>query len=175
MIASTFFESNAYFTLIRMLTAFQECFYVLLYMTVDVHFSLMKLNFVQFCACIYNNQHSTLRRGTLSPSGEIIARISLVIIGGAPGSADGAVPNSNLKTVVQNKSIGRAEAPLQSNPPPHPHCMSCFSALLNCYFVRPCNGIKALSQVRLDSLRIASLRENLQQLIIGEKIKARED
>ena len=38
----------------------------------------------------------TLRRGTLSPSGDIIDKISLVVTGGAPGSAEGAVPNSNL-------------------------------------------------------------------------------
>jgi hypothetical protein len=49
---------------------------------------------------IYMYIASTLRRGTLSPSGEIIARMSLVMIGGAPGSADGAVPNSNLKTAM---------------------------------------------------------------------------
>ena len=48
---------------------------------------------------------STLRRGTLSPSGEIIARMSLVMTGGAPGSADGAVPNSNLKFNSQTKLI----------------------------------------------------------------------
>lgn len=63
----------------------------------------------------------TLRSGTLSLSGETIARISLVTTGGAPGSADGAVPNSNLTThKIKPKHI----------------C---------CHIVRPCNGIKALS------------------------------
>lgn len=70
-----------------------------------------------YCTCTIVNIASTLRRGTLSPSGEIIARISLVMIGGAPGSADGAVPNSNLKTVTQKKSWVLLTAPLPNYTP----------------------------------------------------------
>ncbi len=39
----------------------------------------------------------TFCRVTLSFSGEIIARMSLVTVGGAPGSAEGMVPNSRLE------------------------------------------------------------------------------
>ena len=39
----------------------------------------------------------------------------------------------------------------------------------------PGNGIKALSKVGLDSLGVAGLREDLEELIIGEEEEARKD
>lgn len=42
----------------------------------------------------------TFNRGTLSFSGDIMARISLVKTGGAPTSVEGAVPNSKLHKII---------------------------------------------------------------------------
>ena len=45
----------------------------------------------------------TFIRGTFSFSGEIIAKMSLVRTGGAPGSVAGAVPNSKLYETTHNQ------------------------------------------------------------------------
>ena len=50
----------------------------------------------------FNRNVLTFKSGTLSFSGEIIAKISFVKTGGAPGSVEGVVPNSKLQTHINN-------------------------------------------------------------------------
>ena len=44
-----------------------------------------------------NNANFTFCRGTFSFSGETIEMMSLVMVGGAPGSDEGVEPNSRLR------------------------------------------------------------------------------
>ena len=43
-----------------------------------------------------------------------------------------------------------------------------------CMYV-PGNGIEALAEVRLDGLGVPGLREDLEQLVVGEKVEPREE
>ena len=82
----------------------------------------------------------TFSRGTFSVSGEIMARISLVIWGGAPGSEAGAVPNSSLQQQQQQQGDKGGT---------HSHIPTSGMRLLGCGFTWK-NDIQKTTAKRLD-------------------------
>ena len=117
-------------------------------------------------------------------------RMSLVVMGGAPGSGEGVVPNSRLDNKLKGHCINLQSSGFHvSKGGAYFICIHMLSHTILIVGIElvsaekrvegmehiPGNGIEALAEMGLDSLRVPGLREYLQELVVGEEVEPREE